>query len=260
MKKLSALLLAICLFTSCQKYNLWDEEGYKFKHTNLSALEVLTSAELWSDNYLERYFFTEPDGKGEQFKPDPELGQIPSGGQLSIILSATADKLRFYYSDSAMPPFYKYYVEYDIVEVDKNRIVYANDAGETLSWKIVKYDEDKILIESDRMGYHFADTGYPYCRTILHKRTPADENWEEVYISYEEYIEIRKQQEEEYWEQRREQEKEYWENASLEDIEEWIKRCLASGVHTVYSIEQFFLSVCPERYESEIKYILEKYK
>ena len=79
MKKLSALLFAICLFASCQKYNLWDEEGYKFKHTNLSALEVLTSAQLWSDNYMERYFFTEPDGKEyiDKNGPTPNLVKYP---------------------------------------------------------------------------------------------------------------------------------------------------------------------------------------
>lgn len=260
MKKLSALLLAICLFASCQKYNLWDEEGYKFKHTNLSAMEVLTSAQLWSDNYLERYFFTEPDGKGEQFKPDPELGQIPTGGQLNVIFSVSDDKLRFYYTDSGSIPFLKYYDECPIVEVDKDRIVYTNRVGEELSWKIVKYDEDKILIESDRMGYHFTDTDYPYCRTILHKRTPEDENWEQEYLSFEEYIEKRKQLEEEYYEQKRQREKEYWESASVEEIEKWIEKWLNGGGHTIETIEEYFLYTCPELYESKIKSILDKYR
>ena len=261
MKKYLYILFATSLFASCNTDNLFDdylnERGYEFKETNLSIIEVLGSADSWNEYYAERYFFTKPDGKGEVYKPDTDYGQDSTLGEPAIKFSATSDKLRFFYTDTTIP-YFKHYVDFPIIEVSNERIVYLTYTGKEFSWKIVKYDEDKIIIESEHIGYYTkTDKDYPYCRTILHKQASSQENWEDEYLSTDEYAEAQKQY---YYELKKQQLKNYWESKSPEEIEELIAKELESGDKTIKELEEFFKEVCPELYESTIKYILEKFK
>lgn len=172
------------LFTACNKDDLgidnsWDKGGIDFADTKLSAIEVLKSAESWNDDYTNRYYYAEPDGKGEYYHSD----ETPLGGQSWIQFSVMSDKLRFYYQQT-MPPFLHYYKDLPIIEVTDNMVVFEGSSGQRY-FEILKYDETKFLIETN-----FIKRGekFPYCITILEKGKPTDSNWADKYIPYEEYL------------------------------------------------------------------------
>lgn len=250
MKKYLYILFATCLLASCNTDNLGLEDplsdfGYEFKETNLSVLEVLCSADYWSDDYLERTYYTEPNGKGKSYAPE----LTPVGGQVNMLVSATYDRLRFYDLDTNLYPICQYYSDYALIKAKDNVIVFSNSLGKERRWEILKYDEEKIVFEMDYNGRQFDGVEYPYCRVILHKRTASNENWENEYVSSEEYNERIRQ-----WYQ------EYWESKSIEYLEDYVADELESGRSTLEQLHEYFKYICPELYESTIKYILEKYK
>ena len=82
MKKYLYILFATCLFASCNNDNLFDDPwgiSSEFEKTNLSAIEVLSSAEAWRG--VDIYHYTEPDGKGEKYHAgdpsDLDGGYVP---------------------------------------------------------------------------------------------------------------------------------------------------------------------------------------
>ena len=53
---------------------------------------------------------------------------------------------------------------------------------------------------------------------------------------------------------------EYIASLPIEDLESLIRAWLEKSNYTVEVLEELFMELCPEYYESTIKYILEKYK
>ncbi len=247
MKKYLYILFAVCLFSSCNSGNLFDdflnELGYEFEQTNLSALAVLTSADYWEENYQERVFSTKPNCEGKIYKPKDHL--MPVGNIGHLMISVTIDNVRYYQDDRGgvvKAPYNFFYSDRPIMCADNNEIVFEDNAV----WKIVRYDENKILIELHNPTFQFDGVEYPYCRVILHKKTGC---LDDKYVSYEEYEEAYRQ-----WHQ------DYWESKTVEYLEDYIAGELESGRSTLERLHEFFKYVCPELYESTIKYILEKYK
>lgn len=184
MKKVLILILLVSLFTACNKDDLgldgpWNNGKTEFAETKLSAIEVLKSVNNWSDSYTDRYYYAEPNGKGEYYHSD----ETPLGGQSWIQFSVMSDKLRFYYQQT-QPPFLHYYKDRSIVEITDDMVVFEDSNGQWF-FEILKYDETKFLIETN-----FIKRGekFPYCITVLKKGIQTDSNWTEKYISYEEYL------------------------------------------------------------------------
>ena len=250
MKKYIFILFAACLFASCNDGLLFDdylnELGYEFEETNLSALAVLTSGDYWEDNYLENVYSTKPNGKGKVYKPKDHL--MPVGGSMKTMISVTSDKLRFYYEDSTgivFAPYDHFYSDSPIVHIDNNEIVFESGGV----WKIVRYDEKKIVLDIHMPDFQFGGDHYPYGRIILHKKTLYDGSLDDKYVSYEEYKEAYRQVRQK-----------YWESKTVEYLEDYVADELASGRSTLEQLHRYFQYYCPELYESTIKYILEKYK
>ena len=247
MRKLICLFFTACLFASCNDGILFDdylnELGYEFKETNLSALDVLTSADYWEDNYLENVYSTKPNCEGKVYKPKDHL--MPVGGSHKTTISVTLDRIRFYNIDSSgilSAPYNHYYSDSPIAHIDNNEIVF--ESGNV--WKIVRYDEKKIVLDIHMLDFQFGGDHYPYGRIILHKKTGR---LDDKYVSYEESMEAYRQEKQE-----------YWESKTIEYLEDYVADELASGRSTLEQLHRYFQYYCPELYESTIKYILEKYK
>ena len=247
MRKLICLFFTACLFASCNDGILFDdylnELGYEFKETNLSALDVLTSADYWEDNYLENVYSTKPNCEGKVYKPKDHL--MPVGGSHKTTISVTLDRIRFYNIDSSgilSAPYNHYYSDSPIAHIDNNEIVF--ESGNV--WKIVRYDEKKIVLDIHMPDFQFGGDHYPYGRIILHKKTGR---LDDKYVSYEESMEAYRQKKQE-----------YWESKTVEYLEDYVADELASGRSTLEQLHRYFQYYCPELYESTIKYILEKYK
>ena len=248
MKKYLYILFAACLFTSCNDGLLFDdylnELGYEFEETNLSALAVLTSADYWEDNYRENVYSTKPNCEGKIYKPKDH--PLPVGGSFKTTLSVTSDKIRFYHVDTSYPhlaPYNRFYSDSPIVHIDNNEIVFEGGGV----WKIVRYDENKIVIDVHMPEFQYSGDYYPYGRIIFHKKT-SDGSLDK-YVSYEEYEEAQRQ-----WYE------DYFESKTVEYLEDYIAYELESGRSTLEQLHEYFKYICPELYESTIKYILEQYK
>ena len=91
MKKYLYILFATCLFASCNTDNLidepWGDISSEFEETNLSFVDVMSSAEYWSTSHHDVYYYTEPNGKGECYC-------YPAGDYRHVAL--LLDNIRFY--------------------------------------------------------------------------------------------------------------------------------------------------------------------
>lgn len=186
MKKTIFLMSSILLFSACNNEDLdldapWNNGEIEFAETDLSVKEVLSSAEFWIDNYTDRYFYTEPNGKGESLHPD----EYPLGGDVSLFFSIISGNIRLY--TSANPPmFIGYYTDHPIKEISKDKIIFNNGVKD-VCLKVLDYDEASVLIEAyDYLNFMHPD--FPYCITVLKRGTPSNPNWKDEFLSYEEYL------------------------------------------------------------------------
>lgn len=189
MKKLSVLLLAICLFVSCNNKDIDIDKAlgknrYKFAETNLSAIEVLSSAELWQ--CVNFCFYTKPDGKGKKMDPSKYVGfSVPR-------YAFTSDTMTSYLFVSSIP--YRYYVEHPLEIVDDNMLLYDADHKDDIYIKILDYDEEVVYIETN--GYRsFSpddDIEYGYARMYL-KRSKFYYGEKDTYHTYEEYLKYKQE-------------------------------------------------------------------
>lgn len=197
MKKLSVLLLAICLFASCNNEGLmvngsWENFGHKFDNTELSAFDVLCSEpDFWTGPYTSTYFYTEPDGKGKCYHSDED---IDASASTDYRFSLTSEKITFYQhvfvEGPDVPP---YYTEYALIESDDDIFVFESIDASVMPAnfyiKILDYDNDYILIETNKGGIITGDIDYKYSIILLERGTPYKSDWKDDYVSYEEYRE-----------------------------------------------------------------------
>ena len=103
MKKYLYILFATCLFASCNTDNLfgehWGSVRADFEETNMSFIEVLSSAEYWSADFIESVRYTEPNGKGKSYS----YSATPSGGPILPGISVLLGDLRFYHPETSIP-------------------------------------------------------------------------------------------------------------------------------------------------------------
>ena len=185
MKKYLYILFVASLLASCN--SLFDEPwgiSSEFEKTNLSAIEVLSSAEAWRG--VDIYYYTEPGGKGEKYhQGDPSKlygGPVP-------LYAFTPNSITSYVYVDAVPAIY--YIESALENVDGNMFRYKFLYDESYM-KILDYDEENILIETNGQQLIRNDITYDYA--IIHfKQFDAKPGWKDNYLSYEEYVELLKE-------------------------------------------------------------------
>lgn len=184
MKKYIFILFTACLFASCNSDILFDEHWGSvradFEETNMSFIEVLSSAEYWSADFIESVRYTEPNGKGKSYS----YSATPSGGPILPGISVLLGDLRFYHPETSipgiLPSFYRdipYRIEEDmilfkpeVVEPANANAYFGNDLKEgEYYFKILDYDDTKVLVETNYNKITISGVEYPYIITVLHK-------------------------------------------------------------------------------------------
>lgn len=180
--------------------SMWDEIEMKMEKTDLSALDVLKSADYWVST--KRYHYTQPNGEGEErCSKDVELGIYPSGGTPAIegtvvtsdniwkeCYSAHSYGLYDLCCDHVLPRHHK-----DLeLEVSDGTITAIKRDGKTYSFKVIAYDENSVLIEStlwetklfgplDSEGKPTIKKVYPYGRFLFERQVAESPDWEKQY-------------------------------------------------------------------------------
>ena len=205
MKKIFVLMLALISFVGCysdsdiEVPSMWNEIEMKMEKTDLSALEVLKSADYWVAT--KEYCYTLPNGEGEEWLlHDLELGITKSGGtpykEGTVVTSDNIWKecysahsygLYDLCCDHVLPRHYK---EMEL-EVTDGIITAIKVDGKSYSFNVVAYDEKSVLIESTLWGTMDYGTGpdgkavpekpYPYGRFLFERQTAESPDWEKQY-------------------------------------------------------------------------------
>lgn len=217
MKKIFVLMLALISFVGCnndsdididiEMPSMWDEITMKMNATNLSALDVLKSADYWQATKV--YFYTLPNAEGDEYcYQDLDLHgyyHYTTGGDGIKKMKITSDNMMRCYM--FMPNYYtptkceehlvpNFYWDYDL-EIADNTITSVigpqyhyngEDKDETFSFRVLAYDENCVLIESNL--WHFIDYGpldsegkptieiaYPYGRLLFERQTVESPDW-----------------------------------------------------------------------------------
>ena len=209
MKKIFVLMFALISFVGCnndsdididiEMPSMWDEIEMKMEKTDLSALEVLKSADYWQATKI--YYYTLPNAEGkERCSQDVELngGYRGAGGDLSERFNIISDNIIRIYrymgqpftcDEHRMPNIYwdcdLEIVDNTITSVTGSQIYYDDD--KTYSFKIIAYDENSVLIESTLWGYddwgrdsegnRVLEQSYPYGRLLFERQTVESPDW-----------------------------------------------------------------------------------
>lgn len=185
MKKLFMMVALSLVMVACNKdeneLSYWDKVLNEMGETKLSAIDVLESLrenEHWEITTEYKYFLR--DGK--------VVEEMTSGEGLFVTANPTA--LRF--ADNKMYSYYmtgpdhiRYYVS-DVEETDEG-IKYYDENGEARGeWKIIGYDDNKILYEGHPLTKQEpAPKGeYLYSRTLRERKVDDSKWWEEAELIY----------------------------------------------------------------------------
>lgn len=200
MKKIFVLMLALMSFVGCnndsdididiEMPSMWDEIEMKMEATDLSVLEVLKSADYWQATKI--YYYTLPNAEGEErCSQDVELygGYRGAGGDPSERFNIISDnKIRFYRymghpftcDEHRMPNIYW---DFDL-EMEDNIIMsvkgnqYPLEDDKTFSFKVIAYDENSVLIESNMWSLIGSNKmTYPYGRLLFERQTVESPDW-----------------------------------------------------------------------------------
>ncbi len=176
----SAGLLAACNKDDVGTDNPWSNGEYEFVETDLTAMEILSSAEGWSG--VDVCYYTEPDRKGDKYyNGDPGMND----GGVRPLYAFSPDVLTMYISNLSIPV--AYYVDVPLAKIDDS--LYQYDDGETYI-KILGYDEENVLIETNSLKVTCNDVEYRYSTILLKKHKPSSTDWKKGYLSYDEYLEF----------------------------------------------------------------------
>lgn len=183
----SAGLLAACDKDDVGTDNPWSNGEYEFAETDLSFMEVFSSAELWIEDKC--YLYSEAGGKGDEyilFDRSKGVSNIPSGFRIVPIAFEDGFYREYYDRRSSFgsldfnPMYYEDYnltIDGDIITIKNVRIP---DSVYTL--RVMAYDENNVLLEWQRSYKE----GYEYHISHYVKNTP-EQGWKNDYMSSEEF-------------------------------------------------------------------------
>lgn len=199
MKKILCILFALAAFCNCNTANeneisIWDKIQSEMDKTELSAVEVILSADYWLAS--KAYYYTEPNAQGEE-KIGYDLGEDGhlDGANPHMFRMLIDGVYRRYSVGISNPDPSKHipanYMDFKL-EIDDNGVgsIYKDD--KKYSFRVIAYDEKSILIESDFWCSHKFNSKaeivktYPYGRVFFKRQVATSSDWEDLYMSEEE--------------------------------------------------------------------------
>lgn len=181
MKKLFTLLALSLVMVACNKEDAdiimfdWDEVIAEMNVTELSAMDVLKSLqdnECWDDEISYSYF--SKDGEIVEF----EIGGGNSSSGVKTTIRFVDDLMYSYYSVTPVSGR----LEYEVKESDES-IKFLSEGVEDFEWKIIAYDENKLLIETYNIAEKEGNINlgeYLYSKSILIRKVDNTKWWEKV--------------------------------------------------------------------------------
>ena len=164
--------------------NMWEDIKTEMGETDLTVMEVLSSissTEVWMPSVI--CYYTEPDMQGEMCEVGNE--QYERGARPSYYTFSRDMVTRYV---GTLIPYPCYYIQNAFTKVDDNTYTFGND-GEYY-WKIISYDETKLLIEGNTHSAFLGGIYYGYSTIVLKRGTPSNPDWKDSYLTYEEFLEL----------------------------------------------------------------------
>ncbi len=180
MKKLFTLLALSLVMVACDKEkeedlsdSYWDKVMSEMTRTDTPAVDILNSLgdnEFWYQNASSSFY--KKDGEVKEYVHQPE-GELIIGGSIMRFVDNT---LYYYGIGNADVVCSKYEAEI----VDENNITLYYKDKEVSKWKIIAYDNDKILIEQYSMNSPqevYKERGEYLYHKFLYIRKVDDSKW-----------------------------------------------------------------------------------
>ncbi len=181
MKKLFMMVALSLVMVACNKdedneineLSYWDKVASEMTRTDMSAAEVLSSLqenELWYQNAESSFY--KKDGEVKEYVHQPE-GELIVGGSIMRFV----DNTLYYYGIGNADVVCS---KYDAKIVDENNITFYYKDKEVSKWKIIAYDNDKILIEQYSMNSPqevYKERGEYLYHKFLYIRKVDDSKW-----------------------------------------------------------------------------------
>lgn len=191
---LTAVLLCNCNTAKENDISIWDEVQSKMDKTELSAVEVLLSADYWLAS--KAYYYTEPNAQGEE-KIGYDLGEDGHlEGANPHMFRMLIDGIYREYSVGYSHPIPSHHIPANYkdyrLEIDDNGVGSIYKGDKKYSFTVIAYDEKSILIESDFWcSYKYNSKAeivktYPYGRVLFKRQVATSSDWEDLYMSEEE--------------------------------------------------------------------------
>lgn len=179
MKKIFYCFVVAMLLAACSKedenQNVWENIITSMGQSQLSAMDVMASADCWSTKII--YQYTEAGGKGDS-KKYYDSNQVLEGASRSCSYGVKDGNLYEYRSH----PVYgnPYYYTYALSGSGNNFSLVRRHDGRGKTMSIVAYDDNSMILEF----YNPTNKSYPYSREYVVRWSPDDYFWE-VLTAYE---------------------------------------------------------------------------
>ncbi|MBR4995858.1 MAG: hypothetical protein IKY82_07335 [Alistipes sp.] len=189
MKKLFTLLALSLVMIACNKEEEneqltgWDKIIADMTRTDKSASEVLNSLqenEYWYQNAESYFFLKEGEVIEDIFQPE---GELIVGGSTTMRF---VDNTVYYVGMGGDGWIYN---NYDAKIISDNNIKFSFNGKEVFEWKIIAYDENKLLIENYPLlssENHPINGEYLYSKTMYIRKKDDGKFWEKATPAVEE--------------------------------------------------------------------------
>ncbi len=131
----------------------WRNIAVKLQDTNLSAIDVIKSADMWQATM--QYCYTEKGAKGDMVEAfDCESKNNYLLGVLPHTFSVDDDLYLSYSHSTSYVNMPGVIIEYDFTIVDNlEYVLHHKFSNKEYSFKIIAYDENSLVVETDIEGY-----------------------------------------------------------------------------------------------------------
>ena len=174
MRKIFYCVIVALILAACSKedenQNVWENIITSMGQSQLSAMDIMKSAECWKVKII--YQYTEAGGKGDSklyYDPENQKLEGASRGANYRVADGNIYELRSH-PLTGVP----YYYTYALSGTGNSFSLVRKHDSLAKTMNIVAYDDNSMVIEF----YNPAIKEYPYSREYIVRWSPSDEYWD----------------------------------------------------------------------------------